>query len=132
MLHLEDDPADAQRIRGTLQDEDLACDIVWVQTREDFVSALQRQAFDLVLSDYEAGGLEMLQHGAAAAAGASADRDFRPADDRGRGGGMHEGRRHGLRPQAAGATAGLLGAAGARRTTAEGGAAPGGRESCVP
>ncbi|MDM0033716.1 response regulator [Variovorax sp. J22P271] len=60
VLHLEDDPADAQRIRGTLQDEGLDCDIVWVQTREDFVRALQRQTFDLVLSDYEAGGLEML------------------------------------------------------------------------
>src|SRR5690349_8959321 len=62
VLHLEDDPADAQRIRDRLQDGDLACDIVWVQTREDFVSALQRQAFDLVLSDYEVGGLEMLRH----------------------------------------------------------------------
>lgn len=61
VLQLEDDPADAQRIRGTLQDEGLVCDIVWVQTREDFVRALHRQAFDLVLSDYEAGGLEMLQ-----------------------------------------------------------------------
>jgi len=60
VLQLEDDPADAQRIRGTLQDEGLVCDIVWVQTREDFVRALHRQAFDLVLSDYEAGGLEML------------------------------------------------------------------------
>lgn len=62
VLHLEDDPADAQRIRDRLQGGDLACDIVWVQTREDFVSALQRQAFDLVLSDYEVGGLEMLRH----------------------------------------------------------------------
>jgi len=60
VLHLEDDPADAQRIRGTLEDEGLVCDIVWVQTREHFVRALERQAFDLVLSDYEAGGLEML------------------------------------------------------------------------
>ena len=61
VLHLEDDPADAQRIRGKLQDEDLACDIVWVQTREDFVSALQRQAFDLVLSNYEIGSLDALR-----------------------------------------------------------------------
>lgn len=62
VLHLEDDPADAQRIRDRLQGGDLDCDIVWVPTREDFVSALQRQAFDLVLSDYEVGGLEMLRH----------------------------------------------------------------------
>lgn len=62
VLQLEDDPADAQRIRERLEDEDLACDVVWVRTREDFVAALQRQAFDLVLSDYEIGGLEMLRH----------------------------------------------------------------------
>ncbi|CAN7764478.1 response regulator [Variovorax sp. LjRoot130] len=61
VLHLEDDPADAERIRGRLQDENLGCDIVWVQTREDVVSALQRQTFDLVLSDYEVGGLELLR-----------------------------------------------------------------------
>ena len=59
VLHLEDDPADADHIRARLQDEDLACDITWVQTKEDFVSALQGQAFDLVLSDYEVGGLEI-------------------------------------------------------------------------
>jgi len=62
VLHFEDDPADAQRIRDRLQQGDLVCDIAWVQTREDFVSALQRQAFDLVLSDYEVGGLEMPRH----------------------------------------------------------------------
>lgn len=61
VLHLEDDPSDAQRIRDRLQDEDLACDITWVQTSEDFVSALQRQAFDLVLCDYEVGGVELLR-----------------------------------------------------------------------
>ncbi len=59
VLHLEDDPDDAERIRATLQEEDLACNIAWVQTTEDFVAALQRQVFDLVLSDYEVGGLEM-------------------------------------------------------------------------
>ncbi|MDM0107635.1 response regulator [Variovorax sp. J22R24] len=62
VLHLEDDPADAELIRGRLQGEDLTCDIVWVQTREAFMSNLHRQAFDLVLSDYEVGGLEMLQY----------------------------------------------------------------------
>jgi PAS domain S-box-containing protein len=61
VLHLEDDPADAQRIRAGLQAEGLACDIAWVQTREDFVSALQRQAFDLVLCDYEVGGMALLR-----------------------------------------------------------------------
>jgi PAS domain S-box-containing protein len=61
VLHLEDDPADAERIRAGLQAEGLACDIAWVQTREDFIAALQRQAFDLVLSDYEVGGVPLLR-----------------------------------------------------------------------
>ena len=60
VLHLEDDVADAQRIRAGLEEEGLACDIVWVQSPGDFVSALQGDACDLVLSDYEVGGLEML------------------------------------------------------------------------
>ncbi|HEY2256305.1 MAG TPA: response regulator, partial [Variovorax sp.] len=62
VLHLEGDPGDAQRIRASMQNEELAFDIVWVQTREDFTAALQRQAFDLVLSDYELGGLDVLRH----------------------------------------------------------------------
>ncbi|MEJ8825066.1 response regulator [Variovorax humicola] len=61
VLHLEDAAADAQRIQGTLQEEELACDIAWVQTREDFLSALERQAFDLVLCAYEVGGLEIVR-----------------------------------------------------------------------
>jgi PAS domain S-box-containing protein len=61
VLHLEDDPADAQRIRAGLQAEGLACDIAWVQTREDIIAALQRQAFDLVLCDYEVGGMALLR-----------------------------------------------------------------------
>ena len=61
VLHLEDDPADAQRIGAGLQTADLACDITWVQTREDFIAALQRQAFELVLCDYEVGGMALLR-----------------------------------------------------------------------
>lgn len=61
VLHLEDDPADAERIRNGLQGEDVAFQIAWVQDREDFASALQQQAFDLVLIDYEAGGVELLR-----------------------------------------------------------------------
>ncbi|MGR4871244.1 response regulator [Variovorax sp. LARHSF232] len=61
VLHLEDDPADAQRIGAGLQAENLNCDITWVRTREDFIAALQRQAFDLVLCDYEVGGVALLQ-----------------------------------------------------------------------
>jgi len=66
LLHLEDDPLDADLIRHRLEAEELACDIVWVQGKEDFEAALQRQQdFDLVLCDYELpdyGGLEALRH----------------------------------------------------------------------
>ncbi|GAA4339135.1 hypothetical protein GCM10023165_18230 [Variovorax defluvii] len=61
VLQLEDDPADAQRIGAGLQAEDLACDITWVRTRNDFVAALQRQSFDLVLCDFEIGGLALVR-----------------------------------------------------------------------
>ena len=61
VLHLEDDPADAQRIEAGLRAEDLDCDITWVQNREDFIAALERQAFDLVLCDYEVAGMALLR-----------------------------------------------------------------------
>jgi PAS domain S-box-containing protein len=64
LLHLEDDPADAELIRRRLE-ADVACDVVWVQDTEDFAATLQRQAFDLVLLDYELPGhasLQALQH----------------------------------------------------------------------
>ena len=54
VLHFEDDPADAQRIHDQLQDENLACEIVWVRTGEYCISALQRQAFDLARDKYPA------------------------------------------------------------------------------
>ena len=61
LLHLEDDPQDAEIIRQRLQAEELACDILWVQGKEDFEAALQRQAFDVVVSDYELPGYDGLQ-----------------------------------------------------------------------
>ena len=52
LLHLEDDPLDAELIRHRLETEGLACEITWVKGRQDFESALERGTFDLVLSDY--------------------------------------------------------------------------------
>ncbi|SEB13497.1 response regulator [Variovorax sp. YR216] len=60
VLHLEDDPADAERIRNGLRSEDVTFEIVWVRTREDFAAALQQQPFDLALIDNEAGGVELM------------------------------------------------------------------------
>ena len=53
LLHLEDDPRDAELIRLKLKAEDLSCDITWVNDRKAFESALAQESFDLVLSDYD-------------------------------------------------------------------------------
>ena len=59
LLHLEDDPRDAELIRLRLQADGLPCYILWVNGRQAFESALQRpQAFDLVLSDYKVPGYD--------------------------------------------------------------------------
>src|SRR5579859_3045061 len=52
ILHLEDDPNDAALVRSTLEAGGITCAIALVQTRDDFVAALKRGSFDLILSDF--------------------------------------------------------------------------------
>jgi len=52
ILHLEDSPKDAELIEATLAGEGLACEVALVDTREDFVAALEQGGFDLILADY--------------------------------------------------------------------------------
>ncbi|MEJ0089526.1 MAG: response regulator [Limisphaerales bacterium] len=52
ILHLEDDPNDAALIQSTLETEGIACATTCVQTRNDFVAALEQGGLDLVLSDF--------------------------------------------------------------------------------
>src|SRR5665213_350483 len=52
ILHLEDSPRDAEIIRDRLEAEGLVCDIVRVQDRAGFESALAGDRFDVILSDY--------------------------------------------------------------------------------
>ncbi len=52
ILHLEDDPNDCALVQSTLEDEGINCAITCVQTRDDFVTALDRGNVDLILSDY--------------------------------------------------------------------------------
>jgi two-component system cell cycle sensor histidine kinase/response regulator CckA len=52
ILHLEDSAADAELVRGLLQDDGLSCSVTCVKTRKDFQAELERGAFDLILSDY--------------------------------------------------------------------------------
>jgi len=51
ILHLEDDPADADLIRSVLE-SNLSVEIAQVHSREAFVAALEKEEFDLILSDY--------------------------------------------------------------------------------
>lgn len=52
ILHLEDDPYDAELIQEHLKDEDIDCTIVHVQDREGFLSALAQNKFELILADF--------------------------------------------------------------------------------
>jgi diguanylate cyclase (GGDEF)-like protein/PAS domain S-box-containing protein len=52
LLHLEDDPLDAELIQEKLEAEALRCHITWVNSKQTFESALQEGTFDLVLTDF--------------------------------------------------------------------------------
>ncbi len=54
ILHLDDNPMDAQLIADILQDdpERFHASVTFVQTRDEFLAALQRKDFDVILSDY--------------------------------------------------------------------------------
>lgn len=52
LLHLEDNVTDAELIHALLAAEWPDCHVRQVDTREDFIDALQRDSFDLILSDF--------------------------------------------------------------------------------
>ncbi len=52
ILHLEDDPLDTELAQAVLESEGIAVDITRVETREEFMAALERGGFDLILADY--------------------------------------------------------------------------------
>jgi DNA-binding NarL/FixJ family response regulator len=52
ILHLEDDPLDAELIHATLTDGGIECEMAQVQTRTQFAAALEGGGFDLILADY--------------------------------------------------------------------------------
>jgi len=52
ILHLEDNPDDAELIELLLSDQGVACEIERVETRHEFVAALDAGQFDLILSDF--------------------------------------------------------------------------------
>jgi signal transduction histidine kinase len=52
ILHLEDDPNDAELVQSTLEAGGITCATTCVQTQEEFVAALERGGLDLILSDF--------------------------------------------------------------------------------
>ena len=52
ILHLEDDVADAELVRDTLQMDGIVCDVTRVDTESAFLTSLQQERFDLILADY--------------------------------------------------------------------------------
>jgi hypothetical protein len=64
ILHIEDDPVDAELIRQTLLRSELACAISLAMSRAEYTKALQAGGIDLILSDnrgYDFDGLEVLR-----------------------------------------------------------------------
>jgi two-component system cell cycle sensor histidine kinase/response regulator CckA len=52
VLHLEDNPRDAEVVRHKLDAEGVPCDILLVNSKGSFEAALTQEPFDLILSDY--------------------------------------------------------------------------------
>ena len=58
ILHLEDDPRDAELVEATLAAEGYACNIRVVDTRDDFIAALAEDGLDLILADLALPGFD--------------------------------------------------------------------------
>jgi len=58
LLHLEDDPVDAELISTTLMDGKIPCRSQLVDTRQAFVEALKEGRMDLILADYSIPGFD--------------------------------------------------------------------------
>ncbi len=52
VLHLEDNAGDARLIRSIMEDAGIHCKVRLVRSREDYLEALEKGSFDLILCDY--------------------------------------------------------------------------------
>jgi signal transduction histidine kinase len=60
ILHLEDDPHDAELVRRTLEAEGITCATQRVHNRADFDAAIERGNLDLVMADFSMPGFDGL------------------------------------------------------------------------
>jgi len=58
ILHLEDSADDSELVRHLLQSQGLACELHRVDTSPEYVAALEKGDFDLILSDYSLPGFD--------------------------------------------------------------------------
>jgi len=58
VLHLEDDPMDAELIETALAEHDIPCSMSRVCTQAAFEAAIQQGGFDLILSDSKLPGYD--------------------------------------------------------------------------
>ena len=53
ILHLEDNPDDTELTESVLSEEGIEAELVRVDTRDDFLAALEQDQFDLIIADYK-------------------------------------------------------------------------------
>ncbi len=53
ILHLEDEKNDVELVQAVLEEEGFNCHVTHVETRSDFIAALERDVFDIILADYK-------------------------------------------------------------------------------
>lgn len=52
ILHLEDNPRDAELVKALLETDGLSCEIRLIQSQDELLAVLEAERFDLVLSDF--------------------------------------------------------------------------------
>jgi PAS domain S-box-containing protein len=52
ILHLEDDRKDSELIESTIMKAGIDCNMIRVETRDDFINSLEHCGFDIILADY--------------------------------------------------------------------------------
>ena len=53
ILHLEDNPNDAELVKAAIESDDVRCEITWVESKKAYIFALEKGPFDVIVSDYK-------------------------------------------------------------------------------